>query len=171
MKTNARTARVVKIIVETIRPQFGVELWDGTRLGSSEGNLKERIKAIPKWQLLKDIPSLLMSGNRSKSDQMDGKSPFVSGSDKQAITHHYDVSNEFYQLFLDKRMVYTCGYFTDWANNIDQAQEDKLELITRKLRLQPGEHFLDIGCGWGALLIYAVKNFGVIGTGVSLSEA
>src|SRR5690606_12698524 len=91
-------------------------------------------------------------------------------SDKEAITHHYDVSNAFYNLFLDERMVYTCGYFTDWSNSLDQAQADKLELICRKLRLQPGDKLLDIGCGWGAMLIYAAKNFGVTGVGVSLSE-
>ncbi len=61
--------------------------------------------------------------------------------------------------------------FLNWANDIDQAQKDKLELICRKLRLQPGDRLLDIGCGWGALLIYAAQNFGVTGTGVSLSEA
>lgn len=99
------------------------------------------------------------------------KVSFVSGSNKEAITHHYDVSNEFYQLFLDERMVYTCAYFTDWQNSLDQAQHDKLDLICRKLRLKPGDRFLDIGCGWGALLIHAVQNYGVIGTGVSLSEA
>jgi cyclopropane-fatty-acyl-phospholipid synthase len=68
-------------------------------------------------------------------------------------------------------MVYSCGYFTDFANSIDQAQADKLEHICLKLRLKPGERLLDIGCGWGAMLIHAVKNHGVIGHGVSLSEA
>ena len=68
-------------------------------------------------------------------------------------------------------MVYSCGYFTDFANSIDQAQIDKLEHICRKLRLKPGERLLDIGCGWGAMLIYAAKHYGVIGHGVSLSEA
>src|SRR6185295_516586 len=65
---------------------------------------------------------------------------------------------------------YTCAYFTDFTNSIDQAQTDKLEHICRKLRLKPGETLLDIGCGWGALLIYAAKHYGVVGRGVSLSE-
>jgi cyclopropane-fatty-acyl-phospholipid synthase len=136
-----------------------------------DGKLKQRIKELPKWQIFKDLPALIFAGKQSARSAVDGKAPFVSGSNKEAITHHYDVSNEFYKLFLDERMVYTCGYFTSWENSIDQAQKDKLELICRKLRLQPGDRLLDIGCGWGALLIYAVQNFGVTGTGVSLSEA
>ena len=63
----------------------------------------------------------------------------------------YNVSNAFYALWLDREMVYSCGYFTDWDNDIDQVQQDKLEMICRKLRLKPGETLLDIGCGWGAL--------------------
>ena len=101
---------------------------------------------------------------------MPARTRIVSGSNKQAITHHYDISNAFYRLFLDERMVYTCAYFTDFANGIDQAQTDKLEHICRKLRLKPGDRLLDIGCGWGAMLIHAAKHHGVIGHGVSLSE-
>jgi cyclopropane-fatty-acyl-phospholipid synthase len=68
-------------------------------------------------------------------------------------------------------MVYTCAYFKDWENSLEQAQTDKLEHVCRKLRLKPGETLLDIGCGWGSLLIYAAKHHGVSGHGVSLSEA
>jgi cyclopropane-fatty-acyl-phospholipid synthase len=136
-----------------------------------DGKLKQQLKQLPKWQLLKDIPALLMSGGDADASGLAGKNPFRSGSNKEAITHHYDVSNAFYQTFLDERMVYTCAYFRDWGNSIDQAQNDKLELICRKLRLKPGDKLLDIGCGWGAMLIYAAKHFGVTGVGVSLSEA
>ena len=136
-----------------------------------DGKLKQMLKDLPKWKLLKDLPALVFVGKPAARQAIDGKAPFVSGSNKDAISHHYDVSNEFYKLFLDDRMVYTCGYFTDWNNDINQAQKDKLELVCRKLRLKPGDRLLDIGCGWGALLIYAVQNFGVTGTGVSLSEA
>ncbi len=94
----------------------------------------------------------------------------TKGDDKDLIQFHYDVSNAFYQLFLDERMIYTCGYFTDWSNSLDQAQRDKLEMICRKLRLQPGERFLDIGCGWGGLMCYAAENFGVEALGVTLSQ-
>lgn len=87
------------------------------------------------------------------------------------IQFHYDVGNDFYQLFLDPEMQYSCAYFTAWENSLEQAQRDKLEMICRKLRLKEGERFLDIGCGWGGLLCHAAKNHGVIGHGVTLSEA
>jgi len=86
------------------------------------------------------------------------------------IKFHYDVSNDFYKLFLDSEMVYTCGYFEEWGNTIDQAQISKLEMICRKLRLKEGERFLDIGCGWGALVCYAAKHYGVQARGITLSN-
>ena len=122
--------------------------------------------------MLRDLPALLFSSGRDSAvEGLAGRNPFVSGSNKEAITHHYDISNAFYRLFLDERMVYSCGYFKDFANGIDQAQFDKLDHICRKLRLKPGETLLDIGCGWGAMLIHAAKHYGVVGRGVSLSEA
>jgi cyclopropane-fatty-acyl-phospholipid synthase len=89
---------------------------------------------------------------------------------KQNIHYHYDVSNAFYALWLDKEMVYTCAYCTDWDNDIDQMQQDKLELVCRKLRLKPGDRLLDIGCGWGALSCYAAQHYGVTAYAVTLSE-
>ncbi len=90
--------------------------------------------------------------------------------EKGYIQFHYDVSNEFYELFLDERMIYTCGYFRDWNNSLDQAQKDKLDMICRKLRLKPGERMLDIGCGWGGLICHAAEHFGVEAVGVTLSQ-
>lgn len=86
------------------------------------------------------------------------------------ISFHYDLSNEFYALFLDPEMVYTCAYFTDWNNSLEQAQFDKLEMVCRKLRLKPGERFLDIGSGWGALVCHAAKHHGVKAHGITLSK-
>jgi cyclopropane-fatty-acyl-phospholipid synthase len=137
-----------------------------------QGKLKPKLRSIPKLKLLRDLPALAFSSGRGSSvENLAGRDPFVSGSNKEAITHHYDISNDFYRLFLDERMVYSCGYFKDFANGIDQAQFDKLDHICRKLRLKPGETLLDIGCGWGAMLIHAAKNYGVVAHGVSLSEA
>lgn len=86
------------------------------------------------------------------------------------VAYHYDVSNEFYALFLDREMVYTCGYFTEDHGDIDRAQADKLDMICRKLRLRPGDRFLDIGCGWGALVCHAALHYGVEAHGVTLAE-
>lgn len=86
------------------------------------------------------------------------------------VQFHYDLSNEFYELFLDERMVYTCGYFTDEGNSLDQAQLDKLDITCRKLRLQADERFLDIGFGWGGLLLHAAQNYGVRAHGITLSQ-
>jgi cyclopropane-fatty-acyl-phospholipid synthase len=90
--------------------------------------------------------------------------------EKSFIQFHYDLSNDFYHLFLDPEMQYSCGYFTSWEQDLAQAQKNKLNMICRKLRLQPGDRFLDIGCGWGGLLCHAVKHFKVIGHGVTLSQ-
>jgi cyclopropane-fatty-acyl-phospholipid synthase len=91
--------------------------------------------------------------------------------DRRAISHHYDVSNDFYALFLDRRMVYTCAYYRRPDGDLDQAQEDKLDLVCRKLRLEPGERLLDIGCGWGSLVLWAAERYGVQAHGVTLSAA
>jgi cyclopropane-fatty-acyl-phospholipid synthase len=89
--------------------------------------------------------------------------------DQQAIAFHYDLSNDFYALWLDRRMIYSCAYFRNRHQDIETAQLQKLEHICRKLRLRPGQRLLDIGCGWGGLLIYAAKFFGVRGVGITLS--
>jgi cyclopropane-fatty-acyl-phospholipid synthase len=91
--------------------------------------------------------------------------------DAEAIAFHYDVSNDFYALFLDRRMVYTCAYYRRPDGDLDQAQEDKLDLVCRKLRLKAGERLLDIGCGWGSLVMWAAKHYGVTARGVTLSRA
>jgi cyclopropane-fatty-acyl-phospholipid synthase len=91
-------------------------------------------------------------------------------SDRDAIIFHYDVSNEFYGLWLDRERVYSCGYFLTEHDSIDTAQRNKLEHICRKLRLRPGESFLDIGCGWGALVCWAARHHGVKAHGITLSE-
>src|SRR4051812_14483794 len=89
--------------------------------------------------------------------------------DKAAIRHHYDVSNAFYELVLGPSMVYSCAYFAEPGEPLQDAQTHKLDLICRKLRLAPGERLLDVGCGWGSLLIHAPQRYGVRGVGVTLS--
>jgi cyclopropane-fatty-acyl-phospholipid synthase len=90
--------------------------------------------------------------------------------DAAAIAHHYDVSNEFYRLVLGPTMTYSCAYFASADGGLDQAQDDKHELICRKLRLREGERLLDVGCGWGSLAIHAAKHHGAEVVGVTLSH-
>jgi len=91
--------------------------------------------------------------------------------DAQAIKYHYDVSNDFYSLWLDGRMVYSCAYFDSEDEQLDAAQERKLDYVCRKLRLRPGQRLLDIGCGWGGLVMYAAERYGVDATGITISSA
>jgi cyclopropane-fatty-acyl-phospholipid synthase len=86
------------------------------------------------------------------------------------IAHHYDVSNAFYRLWLDERMVYSCAYFRRDDDALDAAQAQKLDHICRKLRLAPGEKLLDVGCGWGGLILWAAEHYGVDATGITLSQ-
>lgn len=94
-----------------------------------------------------------------------------AGENKRFIQFHYDVGNDFYALFLDPEMQYTCAYFKDWDSPLEQAQLDKMEMVCRKLRLKPGELMLDVGCGWGGLACYAARNYGVSVYGFTLSQA
>jgi cyclopropane-fatty-acyl-phospholipid synthase len=100
----------------------------------------------------------------------DRESDGTAEANKKNIAHHYDVSNAFYEMWLDKEMVYTCSYFHDWSDDLDKTQIQKLDMVCRKLRLKPGESMLDMGCGWGALSCYAAQNYGVTAYGVTLSE-
>jgi cyclopropane-fatty-acyl-phospholipid synthase len=91
------------------------------------------------------------------------------GSDSKAIRYHYDVGDDFYGLWLDPRRVYSCAYFRRAEDALDVAQEQKLDHICRKLMLKPGERLLDIGCGWGALVMWAAERYRVRATGITLS--
>ncbi|WP_028731203.1 cyclopropane fatty acyl phospholipid synthase [Pandoraea sp. E26] len=82
---------------------------------------------------------------------------------------HYDLGNDFYSAMLDRRMTYTCGYWSAGAQSLNSAQEDKLDLICRKLQLKPGMRLLDIGCGWGSLMAFAAEYYGVTCVGVTIS--
>lgn len=119
----------------------------------------------------------LLSLPRSRLAQANGRGPAnLSGArhsrqrDRAAIQYHYDVGNDFYSLWLDRRMQYSCAYFPTGTEDLDTAQERKLEHICRKLRLQPSERLLDIGCGWGGLAMYAAEKYGAQVLGVTLSK-
>ena len=122
-------------------------------------------------QKLKLGPLLLSLPSTAKSPSVGLHGGMHSRArDRQAVRFHYDVSNEFYQLWLDSRMVYSCAYFQSADDSVETAQEQKLDYICRKLRLRPGERLLDIGCGWGGLIMHAARNYGVHAAGITLSE-
>lgn len=140
--------------------------------GVSSKQIKQRLK---KGYLLREALPLLFGGraepdSRHKFQGDDSGRQQAARDEKSFIQFHYDISNAFYQLFLDEEMQYSCAYFTSWERSLQQAQIDKLDIICRKLRLQPGDRFLDVGCGWGGLLCYAAQQYGVEGHGVTLSQ-
>lgn len=115
-----------------------------------------------------DLPSALHENNAARLTLRGSR--HSRERDTIAVRYHYDVGNDFYALWLDQRMVYSCAYFQTETADLDTAQTAKLDLICRKLRLQPGERLLDIGCGWGGLAIYAAEHYGVEATGITLSK-
>ena len=120
------------------------------------------------WQLLQ-LPSTSVPREGRQAARLGGI-VHSRARDRQAISYHYDISNDFYGLWLDRHMVYSCAYFADANDDLVTAQERKLDYICRKLRLQPGERLLDIGCGWGGLAIYAAQHYGVEAVGITLSQ-
>jgi cyclopropane-fatty-acyl-phospholipid synthase len=139
---------------------------------------RKRLKKIPKRTILSFVTAFLFSpgvnldeGRAFEGDENNHGKNLPKSNETEFIQFHYDVGNDFYELFLDERRLYSCAYFTDWNNSLDQAQHDKIDMICRKLRLKPKERFLDIGCGWGALIFHAAEKYGVHAHGVTLSEA
>ena len=125
-----------------------------------EGDMRDAIRSAEALARLR-FKALFAGGDRSRHSRQE---------DRDAIRRHYDVSNAFYALWLDPRMVYSCAYFRAASDSLEQAQLQKLDHICAKLRLAPGERFLDIGCGWGALVMRAAERYGVDATGITLSE-
>jgi len=115
------------------------------------------------------LPSAAGLGNNRTGALFSG-APHSKERDRKAVRYHYDVSNRFFSLFLDRLMTYSCAYFTAPDDDIDSAQDNKLDYICRKLRLKPGERFLDIGCGWGSLVMHAAEKYGAEAFGITLSR-
>ncbi len=139
------------------------------------GSSRQRLKGLDKSLLIRNAIPFLFSkapATKLKKEFADDAIGRVESkrNNKDYIQFHYDVGNEFYKLFLDEEMQYSCGYFQQANNTLEQAQIDKLDMICRKLRLQPGDSMLDIGCGWGGLICHAARNYGVTAHGVTLSQ-
>ena len=120
-------------------------------------------------KLLRQLPKATAASSTARGAARLGGLAHSRQRDREAIRYHYDVSNDFYALWLDRRMTYSCAYFETGVEDLDAAQEAKYDLICRKLRLRPGERLLDIGCGWGGLALFAAERYGVDATGVTIS--
>jgi cyclopropane-fatty-acyl-phospholipid synthase len=136
-------------------------------LGAGTGGLLHRVRLA--LELLR-----LPAGNGRAQGQrgratLGGRQHSVQ-RDREAVRYHYDVSNDFYALWLDQHMVYSCAYFERADEDLDAAQARKLDYLCRKLRLQPGQRLLDLGCGWGGLVIHAARAYGIDATGITLSQ-
>jgi cyclopropane-fatty-acyl-phospholipid synthase len=167
-----------RLIRHYAQGQIGIEGGTLIDLGAqlSDGGTRKRLKQVNKARLLRNLLPFLFVPAAKPARSRDFAGDEIGEGRRQDqnqdfIKFHYDVGNDFYRLFLDPEMQYSCAYFTDSANTLEQAQRDKLEMICRKLRLKPGERFLDIGCGWGGLLCYAARHYGVKAHGVTLSDA
>ncbi|MCU0896757.1 MAG: class I SAM-dependent methyltransferase [Burkholderiales bacterium] len=123
------------------------------------------------WDAIRLASAMRVRGSQSalRAAARLARSAHTRAADREAVRFHYDVSNEFYRLWLDAEMVYSCAYFERGDETIDEAQRAKLDHICRKLCLAPGERLLDIGCGWGALVRHAARRYGVSASGVTLS--
>jgi cyclopropane-fatty-acyl-phospholipid synthase len=136
-------------------------------LSTATAGWKKKLKAARDLLKLPEPPKHDL--NRRPTNRISGQRHSIE-RDRQAVTYHYNVSNDFYQLFLDRRMVYSCAYFATPETDLDSAQAAKLDYICRKLRLSPGQKLLDIGCGWGGLVMHTAQQFGVDATGITLSQ-
>ncbi len=126
---------------------------------SQLGGPKLLLRRVPPPQQEVRVNRRWMSGRRHTRDR-----------DASAISHHYDVSNTFYEWVLGPSMAYTCACYPDAAATLEQAQEYKFDLVARKIALKPGMRLLDVGCGWGSMVMHAAKKYGVQALGVTLSE-
>ncbi len=154
----------------------GGDLMEFTDALRTKRENRQRLKEISKLMLVKGTVPFLFAKTKVSDLREECFADDVVGrveskrDNTDYIQFHYDVSNDFYKLFLGSEMVYTCAYFKDWNNSLDQAQRDKMDMICRKLRLEPGDRMLDIGCGWGGLICHAAQNYGVKATGITLSQ-
>lgn len=146
---------------------FG-ELYSAERI-DVQGNLMDFLEAVyrvwPQQQMSKG-----RIGQKLLTPFVDGRRNTLSGS-RRNIHHHYDIGNDFYKLWLDERMVYTCAYFPTPDTSLEEAQLAKLDHVCRKLRLQPGETVVEAGCGWGALALHMAKHYGVTVKAYNISKA
>ncbi len=148
----------------------GAEAWMDGRLVMEQGEILDLVKLIrrnARWEEKSGGRGFLKKGGRVRAriERLNWHR-----QSRRNVAHHYDIGNQLYELFLDRDMQYSCAYFTDPANSLDQAQLDKKAHIAAKLHLKPGQRVLDIGCGWGGMALYLNRTAGVDVLGITLSE-
>lgn len=161
------------VTVKLKEPAALKALFDADFSNLGEAYIREQIDVEGRISDALDAADALIRGSRPRLATWARLRRAVSHTRKQdahAIEHHYDVSNEFYQLWLDRNMAYSCAYFHSDDDSLDQAQVNKFDHICRKLMLRPGERLLDIGCGWGGLILHAARHYGVRACGITLSR-
>lgn len=151
------------LIAELTRPSLDL-------LGEAYINQRLNIQG-PIMSVMEIADQLSMSTVPDEPVPAQARSAHDKALDAEAISYHYDLSNDFYQLWLDREMAYSCAYFHSAEESLAQAQLNKFEHLCRKLRLQPGDRLLDVGCGWGGLARYAARHYGVHVYGITLSQA
>lgn len=152
-----------KIVSEFMHPSLdllGSAFVEG-RLELAEGSISEVVRVCD------ELSQALLDED---DDSTPARNYHDKATDAASISYHYDLSNAFYQLWLDREMVYSCGYFETGEESLDEAQQAKFRHLCRKLRLKPGEYLLDVGCGWGGLARFAAREFGVKVFGITLSK-
>ena len=151
-----------QLVAEFTHPSLGL-------LGSAfvEGRLELEGSISEVVRVCDELSQALMDGDE---DTARTRIHHDKATDAASISYHYDLSNDFYQLWLDRDMAYSCAYFETGEESLDDAQQAKFRLLCRKLRLKPGEYLLDVGCGWGGLARFAAREFGVKVFGITLSK-
>jgi cyclopropane-fatty-acyl-phospholipid synthase len=167
--------RSERVLLEILDPKALSLLWRPTLGGLAAGYVESRINFRGNFRDILSIGQQLCDVGASNYRKASNLIARLGGAhsrsrDRSDIEYHYDVGNEFYGLWLDAKRVYSCAYFKAPEETLEQAQENKLDLICRKLLLKPGDKLLDIGCGWGGLILWAVEHYGVDATGITLSR-
>ncbi len=165
IRIHVKSPNVVRDIMNSLSLGFGENYMDGNiviegdlqkliGIKYEEGARKFKVSNKTKMKILFNYIKTLNTVKRAKKN----------------ISYHYDLGNDFYRLMLDEGMTYSCAYFKNENDTLEKAQENKYELICRKLDLKDGDRLIDVGCGWGGMIIYAAKRFNVKATGVNISE-
>src|SRR5262245_33269516 len=153
------TPPVGTLVIHDRRTLFGLALHPDLQFG--ESYMAGRLEVRGPLQPIVEALTGLSQPRVTLRDRLAWTLPNTLRTSRRNVHSHYDLGNDFYQLWLDRRLVYTCAYYANEQMSLDEAQLAKLDLVCRKLRLRPGERVIETGCGWGALAIHMARHYGV----------